>query len=43
MQSVIRFRRHSNENFSRAVALLSPYLFWMVILTAFGGIWLFAG
>jgi hypothetical protein len=42
MQPVIRFRRYSNENVSRAVALLSPYLFWIVIGIAGAGIWLIA-
>lgn len=43
MQPVSRFRRHSNEAVARIVALLSPYLFWVVIGAACGGIWLVAG
>ncbi|MEZ5595300.1 MAG: hypothetical protein R3E84_02740 [Pseudomonadales bacterium] len=36
-----KFRRYSNENLSRIVVYLSPYLFWIVLSLASAGMWLF--
>lgn len=31
---------NSNETAARVVAYLSPYLFWVTVVTIIGGIWL---
>jgi hypothetical protein len=43
MQPSIRFRRYSNETVSRAIVLLSPYLFWAMISATCASLWLFLG